>query len=262
VAARNLKSRPGRRSRIRWQWLAVAATLIVAIVTADIVLFHIPAADHHLRTARGEQRTLELPDGSVLRLNTLSRAKVMYDEHVRRVELIEGEALFQVAKDSQRPFEVHTPDAVVRALGTTFNVYRRADGTRIAVVEGKVSLTSHDTRSAAARPGLALGPNQVARVETDGAVGVPRDVDAGQVTAWTQRRLIFDEEPLASVVAEFNRYSQRQLRIEDAALAQLHINGVFDADDPDALIAYLLRIQRVSVREGEANTRVLGRTEK
>jgi transmembrane sensor len=225
----------------RTKLLRVAACAAAFIgAAAWFVLSH--PNSNELTTGRGEQRSLELPDGSVLQLNAVSHVMVVYDAHLRRVELQEGEALFRVAKDPVRPFEVVTADTVVRALGTTFNVYHRGAGTRVAVVEGKVQVRSQ------AAP-VALVANQTVRVGPDGQVVRAASVEARKVTAWTQRRLVFDEEPLARVVEEFNLYNVEQLAVEDEELASFRINGVFDADDPGALLAYLERVQGVVVRK-------------
>lgn len=235
------------RKRFGWAQAALAACLLVAI-GGVAWLITIQVKPEEVITRRGEQRSMELPDGSVLQLNAMSHVVVTYDERARRVQLRQGEALFRVAKDSSRPFEVTTADAVVRAIGTTFNVYYRGGDTRVAVVEGKVHVLAHQEP-------VGLTANEAAHVSKTGPV-VRAPVEAQKVIAWTQRRLIFDEEPLAQVVDQFNLYNVEQFSLEDEELRRLRINGVFDADDPQALVAYLQRVQSVEVEHKKNGIRL------
>jgi transmembrane sensor len=92
-------------------------------------------------TEVGEQRILRLPDGSSVELNSRSRIRVRFSSRERTVELIEGQALFRVAKDPQRVFLVRSGTANVRAVGTQFDVYRKRGGTLVTVVEGRVAVS-------------------------------------------------------------------------------------------------------------------------
>jgi transmembrane sensor len=90
----------------------------------------------------GERRSITLADGSTVDLNARSQLRVEFSKSERRVELLDGQALFQVAKDKQRPFIVHSGQATVRAVGTQFDIYRRTYGTTITVLEGRVAVYS------------------------------------------------------------------------------------------------------------------------
>jgi len=90
----------------------------------------------------GERRSITLADGSTVDLNARSKLRIEFSSAERRVELLDGQALFQVAKDKQRPFVVHSGDAIVRAVGTQFDVYRKDSGTTITVLEGRVAVYS------------------------------------------------------------------------------------------------------------------------
>src|SRR5262249_39267180 len=144
-------------------------------------------------------------------------------------------------------------------VGTTFNVYRRGNATRVAVVEGKVQLAPRQLVKPAitAIPTATLVGAQTTHIDSSGAIDGIQSIEPQKITAWTQPRLLFDEEPLQRVVAEFNRYNVTQLAVDDPELAQYRINGVFDADDPRALVAYLQRIHHVDVRETAPNLEIL-----
>ncbi|MBL8266574.1 FecR family protein [Steroidobacter sp.] len=248
-----------RRSRRRAQ-LAIAASVLVvlgAVFTGWMTGFRFGA--QVLATERGEQRSTVLSDGSLVQLNTMTRIEVSFDAHARRIHMSQGEAFFRVAHDTSRPFEVITPFGVVRAVGTEFNVYSRARDMRVAVVEGKVQVSSNEASAGTAVPTL-VGARQSVEVAA-GAVETkalpPSQTELA--TAWRQRRLAFENERLDAVVAEFNRYNRVSMRIDDAQLAALQINGVFDADDPQALLGYLQRVQRVVVAADSAQQLTLKR---
>ncbi|HYG28420.1 MAG TPA: FecR domain-containing protein, partial [Caulobacteraceae bacterium] len=91
-------------------------------------------------TALGERRVVALEDGSRVELNTDSRIEVAYAEDQRRIVLLKGEALFEVAKDPSRPFVVMANGAEVRAIGTAFNIRLREKLVELTVTEGVVSV--------------------------------------------------------------------------------------------------------------------------
>jgi transmembrane sensor len=244
-------SRPSLRQRFLF---ALAAGLLC--VAAGIT-WHLAVRSPAYVTTRGEQRSVVLPDGSIVQLNTLSRLNVRFDEHRRRVELASGEAFFRVASNPARPFEVVTPFAHVRALGTEFNVYNQADRTRVAVLEGKVRLGPAE----AAQRTLDLNPQQAADVVADGGIKrVPASPSRPLVqtaTAWIQRRIILDNDRIDTALDEFNRYNALQVRIENAALGKLRISGGFSADDPGALVKYLERVHGVRAEQAGENLLIL-----
>ena len=121
--------------------LAAAALALLSSITALFLWINSDTA-HSYSTGIGEQRTIQLPDGSTVELNARSRVKVRLTEGRRDVALIEGQALFRVAKDKQRPFVVRAGDAQVRAVGTEFDVYMKQAETVVTVVEGRVETYS------------------------------------------------------------------------------------------------------------------------
>jgi transmembrane sensor len=231
-----------------------------------------------------------LSDGSTVALNSRSGIKIRFSKHERTVELIQGQALFHVAKDSARPFTVSADGTRVRAVGTQFDVYRKYSGTVITVVEGRVAVLAH-VAPAAATVELQSPPvasDEVARrpsgaVSSPDLIGPAREPLSGRdtlflvageqlivtakayqktdhpniagATAWTQR-LVFDSASLSDVAAEFNRYNTRRLVIEDPNLYDFHISGVFSSADPDALIRFLRERPGVRVTETESEIRI------
>ena len=248
------------RRRFRWTTIAASVVLVCGAWFGYDYWYRLPV----YKTAVGEQRSVSLSDGSVIVLNTHSEVRVRMTALERRIDLITGEAQFHVAKNPARPFWVSTSDATVRAVGTVFNVRDDRSGTDVAVLEGRVKVSSvresgsvHERATQATPAGLSPNAN---------AISVSIDLTAGQraavtargiereagptleaVAGWTERRLVFRDERLADVVAEFNRYRVPPLIIDDSQLADLRISGVFDASDPESLVSYLKSFETVDV---------------
>lgn len=229
---------------------ACAAFVAIAVMFRNELL---PAPGY--TTLIGEQRSIELSDGSVVYLNAQSTLRVRFDSKAREVDLQRGEALFKVAHDTQRPFRVRTRDAVVRAVGTQFNVYARIEGTTVSVLEGKIQITANG-------PAIATGTNIVptalktgesAEIAHDGKIDRKEHADVSSAVAWRQRRVVFDNAPLEELVREFNRYNlSPQLRVEGITAGARHYSGDFDANDPESLATLLSRESDLSIeRRGD-----------
>jgi transmembrane sensor len=255
VSATGAQSAYARRS---WQLMAIAASLAIAIFAAGMFLARGSYGWKEFATATGEQRAFELEDGSVIHLNTSSRVALRFTGQMRVVRLLQGEALFRVHHEGARPFRVYTSDAVIQAVGTQFNVYNRPDGTEVAVIEGRVSVTAEPHPSIAkydvpaagvgADPATrSVGASERARVERGGRLSVHAVSDVSDAVAWRERRLVFRQETLEHIVAEFNRYNSRQIRLEGANVTSRVFTGVFDADDPDSLAQVLGRDSSLAV---------------
>jgi transmembrane sensor len=203
------------------------------------------------RTKIGEQQTVALSDGTHVVLNTDSRVSVDYEPRERHVRLIQGEALFEVAKNPSRPFIVLAGDEQVRALGTTFVV--RVSGGRVAVtlIEGRVEVTR--TRSGAPPAPLAiLRPGERLRVSTaaDNKLELDHPKIDG-VTAWRRGQALFDDISLADAAAELRRYGGPPIEIGDSAVADLRVSGVFATDDPEEFANDMAALYGLKVRRTE-----------
>jgi transmembrane sensor len=235
--------------------LAAAALALLASITALLLWIDSDAARSY-STGIGEQRTIQLLDGSTVELNARSRVKVRLTDRRRDVALIEGQALFRVAKDKQRPFVVQAGDAQVRAVGTEFDVYKKQAETVVTVVEGRVETYSGASGADAAAIMLSAGEQLTVVPHT---VTKPTRADTAAATAWVQKRLIFEETPLNEVAEEFNRYNRRPLAIDDAELQTLKISGVYSSTDPASLINFLRSQNSINVIETENQVRVVRR---
>lgn len=178
----------------------------------------------------GETRTLTLEDGSRIQLNTDSAVAVHYGTGTREIELLKGEAAFEVAHDASRPFRVHAAGGTVTALGTVFLVRDLAGGARVAVTEGRV-----EVRAGSAIAELGAG-QQAAYLE--GEIAPAIGIDSYAASAWRRGRISFVDQPLGEVVAELNRYHRGRIVVADD-LAALPVSGAFETTQPLAAVAAL-----------------------
>ncbi|MEJ1963587.1 MAG: FecR domain-containing protein [Gammaproteobacteria bacterium] len=244
AAANGATASVPRRRRYALAACVAAGLLIVGLAG---VISHAPTYS----TGIGEQRSIALRDGSTISLNSRSRIRIDYSAHERGVELLQGQALFHVAKDASRPFIVSAGATQVRAVGTEFDVYRKPTGTVVTVVEGRVAVTnrSADRNEAPETQPLSAGEQLLV---SSRAVPHPAPANVAAVTAWTQRQLIFDSAPLTEVTGEFNRYNERQFVIRDPGLGTFQIDGVFSSTDPSSLIRFLRARPEMQVTETDS----------
>ncbi len=224
-------SRP-RAARSGKKALAPLAAMATVMAIAVVSLFvWLPSRGVHA-TAVGEQEVVRLADGSEVTLDTDTRLRVQFDRSGRQILLEQGQALFVVAHDAERPFRVSAGDTVVTALGTTFDVRRDPAGERVTLVEGSVAVT--DGTSAGPRS-WQLAPGQQVRTAMQDAV--PIAVDATLATSWSEHRLIFRSTPLREAVAEVNRYLPRKIVLDAGHAEEVSVSGVFTTGDGEAFVA-------------------------
>lgn len=228
--------------------LAAAASLVAVVGIAlhalrspdDVAL---PQQDFQAQyvTGVGEQRSIELLDGSRIVLNTDSRIAVDFSAGLRRIELYSGEGLFEVAKDAARPFQVHAGSRMVEAVGTAFSVHRgNGEALEVFVTEGRVLLhAANDSTAAAATPSLPLNAGQYASLASPDASAVAIDIATDQLEeqlSWQHGMLLFRDEPLADVLNEVARYTTLNITAEPALL-DMRVGGYFRVDDVEALLS-------------------------
>jgi len=230
--------RVSRRAIVGW---ALAASVVGS---AGVVSWQWLSAPELYATGIGEQKRVPLGDGSVITINTSSRVSVRFTRSHRRVEVLNGQAHFSVAKDAARPFIVSAGGGETLAVGTEFDVYRRANDTVVTLIEGRVTVAS----PLAGTPILELNAGEQVSYSEHGATE-RKTVDLQRATAWRSRKLDFADTPLREAISEANRYSNLQIELRGAELADARISGVFEAGRNDSLAegvrAYFgLRLER------------------
>ncbi len=197
-----------------------------------------------LQTKLGNQLENTLPDQSTIKLNTDTQIEVEFTRHIRRVRVLHGEALFDVAHDPTRPFVVYAQDEAVRAIGTEFIVKVHDRAVDLIVTEGVVEYTP--AKLLASKPSepfqLALESTgrvvagQAVRLSTPAPLVQPiSKTDLRKTLAWTDGMLIFSGETLEEVIHELSRYTDDRIIFKDDRASQIKVGGVFEIGDMDSL---------------------------
>jgi transmembrane sensor len=206
---------------------SIAAGLAAVVITAGIVWRNAPPDIYS--TSIGEARIVSLADGSQLTLNTDSRVEVAYDETLRSIKLVRGEAQFDVAKNKTRPFTVAAGTLRIEAVGTSFTVKTVPNSpTEVLVREGVVRVDGTRNGSLTVKSGFRV------LVRADGNVS-RMALSQQEITrrlAWRRGFIYFDNQSLAFVAREFARYSNNHIIVDDTGIAGVTVSGLYRSNDP------------------------------
>jgi len=270
-----------RKSKYRYTLGTLVGTIVA--IGAAMTLFGSWSGSDDVRieehvTRIGEQKALELDDGSVVTLNTDSQLLVDYGGQVRRILLKRGEAHFKVAEDSERPFRVDLDVRSVTAIGTEFVIRKSLGHYRVAVIEGAVALHETEDEMPSSRPsdslndeteGIDLGRQQ--RVEAGwvaefdagrGRLHVYRPESMERFEGWRSGLLEFYQEPLHLVVQELNRYSLTSIRIEDSAVMDLSVFAALRVHDLETALIGLEGLLPIEITRHHDRIAITGRGKK
>ncbi len=261
-------------SRIR-RFRGAPAGVIAAVAVALLALLGI-ARWNTVRQVEGQSyaagaeavRAVKLSDGTLVQIGRDSSIDVHFDAHYRRIEVVRGQALFDVGKDPARPMFVSVGGHVLQDIGTVFDVKRDAGGDTLTVISGRVRVLS----ASRARTGqdaigvgdLSAGDDAVAdlvsgqQVQLSASrVGAVKAVQIAQATSWLPEDIRFHRETVGDVARRFNAYTTTPLEIEDERIASMRISGVFHANNPHAFVAYLATLPDVRIEQDGERVRVV-----
>ena len=232
------------------KWVMAACVALVMLVGA-FVLARLPGYQT-LQTAPGEQVIERLADGSTASLDTMTRLSLDFDDDRRTLTLNEGEAVFEVAHDEERPFIVQAGNLRVRAVGTRFVVRHVGTETSVTLLEGRITVSRLDKDG---RPepvnisqgGRSLKIGERLRLNIDGTARSDRRA-IENVAAWRRGRVVFDDVPLGEAVSELNRYGGERLAV-GSDVAGLAISGSFSTADPASFVEAVSTLHNLRVRE-------------
>ena len=233
---------------------AMAAAFAAVVVGAGGLFGYLqtlpkPLVDQSFRTAIGQQATVSLPDGSQLTLNTDTVVRTRADENRRLVYLDRGQAFFKVARDARHPFVVQAAGRTVTALGTAFDVRVADGGLKVVLVEGKVRVQSAKPIAPTAPPmttDMAAGSQLVAVSDADWRL---TSTNVARETSWLTGQLVFDDQSLAAIVEEMNRYSKRKM-VVDEGVAERRLSGNFTPGDVHGFSQALRAAGLAELRDG------------
>ena len=241
-----------RRRSQRWVGRAAVLSLVLAVgwISGPTMLLNMQA---DYRTGAGEIRTVQLDDGSSVELDASSAIRIDYDTYERRISLLAGAAVFDVAPMGNaevRPFVVQSAGGQTKALGTQFVVGRESsEQAWVGVLQHSVAVSLQSTPvQGAVRQILEEG--QSARYSAKRGVQPLQGFDLSAATGWRRGVLVFDRQPLGHVIEQLNRYRPGQIVLASPALANRHVSGVFRLDMLDTALQTLtqeLHVKRVEL---------------
>ena len=218
---------------------------------AILVFFAIPndVQKNTYATVVGQQMSTTFDDGSIIHLNTNSRIETEFSDEKRIIKLIQGEALFVVAHDPERPFIVYAGNRLVQAIGTKFVVHLKSENIQVTVTDGKVKMskvplnktltdikdhnntdTKKDDVYITKGEKVIVGANQAPKLT------LIKPENLKRALSWLDGKLIFVNEELFDVIEEINRYIDVEIVLKDPSLHKITISGRFDLEDSEALI--------------------------
>lgn len=232
-----------RRPRRPWRR---AAAVAMGVMAAGVALVFLPAIQLHLRadhlTGIAEQRDVTLDDGSKVALDAGSAIAVRYVASRREVELLSGQAFFEVTPNRERPFVVSADGVTVTVTGTAFSVATAASGVTVAVQAGSVDVADG--------AGVASGLSRGDRLQVSRGGKIARgQVPAEDVASWRDRRLVVYDMPVRDVVEQLGRYRPGAIVFRDAAIADRLVTGMIDLRRPNEALQALVDLQQGSMIE-------------
>ncbi len=269
--------RAARKQRRKAVWTAVGVAAAAAVLFLVRPYVGLTGGDAGSSVAVRPDRQV-LPDGSVVELNAGTEIALSYTTETRGVRLLRGEALFQVAKNPDRPFVVMAAGVDVRAVGTAFSVALAPDRVNVLVTEGRVAVqrpnvgpSLADVPVQSGDPSVVTAPHPEPIYLSAGArLAIPTVASAPQIApqsvtpaqidaalAWRSRRVEFTLTPLGEAVDLLNGQNQVKLVLGDRALAELRLTGVFWTDDPQGFSRLVKETFGVGIEERTDGTIVL-----
>jgi len=251
-AATEAAYRRGVRHRQEWRRPMQAASLCTALLlVAGISWNQWRTGRETFATSVGEQREVELQDGSTIMLDSDTRLSIRFLSGARNVQLEQGQAFFTVAHDTTRPFTVRAGDTSVVATGTQFDVQRTGSATLVALLRGGVDVRSEG------HPVAQLTPGQQWRAPADGPA-VVEPVASSTITAWMNDRIVLDNVPLADAIARVNRHLGQPIVLDTQDQTQARFSGSLKAGDAQGFVAAVagaLPLEAVKDEDGAIHLR-------
>jgi transmembrane sensor len=235
-----------QQRRLSRNIMVAAAVAVMLFIVAAIVTVRTFSGVERYQTDIGQMRDIALDDGSVLHLNSDSEAEVRFTDHGRKVRILKGEASFDVAHDPERPFDVEARAALIRAVGTAFNVRMRPSLIELTVTHGTVTVHSGNSvqQRVSAGSGAVIQPRSIALTRLG-----PKLID--QRTAWREQMVELDGETIDQAAGEFNRYRTAPILIGDTRVSSLRIGGRFRTTDSREFLSALQLSLPIRVVNGE-----------
>ena len=232
-----------RRGGQNASWKRYATRIVPPLAAAALIALaigmHRQAEELRYVTAIGEQRSVILPDGSTIVLDTSSAVVARVQPGTREVTVERGQVQFQVVHDPAVPFTVLAGDGVVHDIGTEFQVRKDRDQVTVTLIEGSVSVSAPAPGQPVDKPrSEVLKPGQQLAFDNRGTWN-RQAANLKAAEGWTRGDLVFEQRPLGELIGEMNRYTQNPIRLGESTLATLRVSGVFHKGDQHSLLLAL-----------------------
>lgn len=242
-----------RNLTVRPQWAGGLAAVAAVMFLALLVLPNLHQVETTITaelaaysTEIAEISEITLDEGTVITLGAKSMIETAFTPTVRRVNLISGEAFFNVAKDTERPFYVAANDTLVRVVGTKFDVKSVGVKVHVSVLEGVVEVIRPETMPQGVEPPethvdetakqVLTAGERITSAQAQSDLPHAERMRSVEIGAWRSGRLSYEDASLGEIFADFNRYHQREVRIASSDLRDLRLTATFRTTDLDAAI--------------------------
>lgn len=176
---------------------------------------------HTLSIPAGEEFFYQLGDNTSVWLN--SQTELRFPKEFKKGErkvYLKGEAFFDVAKDSKRPFIVSMEQGDIKVYGTRFNITNYAESPLSAVlVEGSIGFTTLQGKE------VKIKPSEKLTYEPDKATINICTVDTSLYTAWTEHLFIFNGQPLEEIMTNLSRWYNFKVSFASDDIRHIRLSG-------------------------------------
>lgn len=221
----------------------VIAASVFLCISFGVDYYFIPVYSQSFVSAQEPQTTFNLPDNSKIVLDVNSNMDINYYKSSRKVDFIDGRAVFYVSKDKERPFIINTKDAKIEVVGTAFEVSNLNNSFSLKVKEGTVKV-SFDRKIAYLNQGEKIS------IDKDKKYDLAR-TQLEDIASWEKGFLTFSRTPLKAALEEFSRYKSISVKFQDEKVAKTQITGKFDINDFDKFLLALPKIYSVKVDKNQ-----------
>jgi len=222
-----------RSARSNIRNLAIAASTVLAIIA--MFWASLTGTDTTTKTAAGRWDKQLLKDGTVVYVAPKTEMRIQFTDETREVTLVQGQALFEVAKEPSRPFIVATNAGTVRAVGTAFSTSDRGDTVVVNVVEGRVAITGKAIHGGV-QPMIHATANQQVVLSPSG-VSAPVSIDADHELMWIRDWYEYQGERVGDIVMHLNSLNEAQVIVDDPQVLRLRVNFLaFKPSQPEYFV--------------------------
>lgn len=243
--------------RTKYLIASIAILCIIALSTFEINKYFIPTFSQDYLTTNEKYLNISLPDNTIVDLDKNSQMNITYYNTKRVVNLSDGNALFSVLRDAEKPFYVKTKNTLIEVLGTKFEVINFENKITVNVLEGVVQVShinKNDTQILA-----QLKKSESFTLNNLGEVLNHVKIDVNEIASWKNDLIIFNKTTLKDAINIFERYSNNKIEFENDKLAQLKISGKFSTLHFDSFLQSIELIYPVKVKKEENNIVKVGK---